>query len=100
MGLLFGMPGGINSETEDVFVAIQTWAGKVDGLGRWVDVAPSATNFSCRTGSWQVRVGDIQIQQYSVLQDLMLYRLSLFHTTTTGIGNQLFVNLPEGWACR
>jgi len=85
---------------EDVLAAIQVWAGKVDGLGKWIDVAHSNGFYSSSAGSWTVGVRDQRVFQYSVLQDLMLLRVHIVDSTTASMGNQLFVQMPDGWRCR
>ena len=106
MGLLLGFDRqGIDprvaDELDQILASIQTWAGKSEGLGKWTDVPYSAVLFGQSAGVWTVEPGDMQLYQYTIVQDMMFVRLILFHTTTSAaIGPSLYVSLPDGWRCR
>ena len=87
-------------ELNDLIASLQAWVGRQEGLGRWTDVPHSTSLFGSSAGTWTVSPGAMQVFQYTVVQDLMLLRVVLGGTTTSSMGNQLFVRLPDGWRCR
>lgn len=83
----FGIPPKIAEVFDTLLAAVQTWAGKIDGFGKWVDVPYDAKYFSSSAGTWTVERGDVMAFQYTVLQDLMLLRIDLTDTSTSSVTN-------------
>jgi hypothetical protein len=95
-----GLPPAIDAAFDEVIAPLQTWAGKVDGFGRWIDVPYSQEFFSASAGTWTVDAGDWRHFSYTVIGDVMLLRAHLQDTTTASVTNQLFLRLPPGFQCR
>lgn len=95
-----GLTPMVSRAFEDVIASLQTWAGSVSAFGRWIDVAYDTKYFGSSAGTWTVQRGDVKVFQYTVLQDLMILRVSLGNTTTSGVTNQLFLTLPDGYKAR
>jgi hypothetical protein len=101
--LRFGMPEGITDEMEMTLAAIQTWAGKLEGAGRWTDVQatteePLASYFSSSAGTWTVGAGVVQAFRYAIVQEMLFFRVIVSGSSTSaGMGNDLRVRLPGGF---
>jgi hypothetical protein len=47
-----------------------------------------------------VQSGDVQINQYALINDVMQWRMVIAAATTASMGSQLFLRLPDGFRCR
>ena len=103
MSLLLGLefeeqlPPIVRDELEQVIAAVQAWAGKIDGTGRWTDVPYAAGNFSAVNGTWTVDAGDQSIYQYWLSGDIMHLAFGLSMTTITNVTGGLRILLPAGY---
>lgn len=94
-----GIPAKIASALDDIIVALQTWAGKIDGAGQWRDIPYDQANFYTKTGgAWTIQLGDLRQHRYSVTNNTMLLSFSIVGSSTgASMSNELFVRLPSGY---
>lgn len=102
MGLILpspiGLPPAIDAAFDEVIAPLQTWAGKVDGFGKFLDVPYDVTNFSTDSGTWTVTAGDQLMFKFAIVGDMMHVAFNFVDTTLSGVGNELRLRIPDGWA--
>jgi hypothetical protein len=83
---------------DQALAAIQTWAGKQEGAGKWVDVAYDSTLYGQNDGVWTVEVRDQKRYRYSVVGDTLHVQVYLVGTATdANVDEELHVYLPPGF---
>ena len=93
-----GLDPKIVNALDELIVAIQTWAGKQDGAGKWVDVPYDSSFYRATAGTWTVQQGDQRVFRYTVLQDVMILRIALIGTATdANVTNDLRVLIPGNY---
>jgi hypothetical protein len=109
MSLLFGMPDGLSHDVESAFAAIQTWAGKQDGNGKWTDVVIDGNGLSAYlhvdgTGNtWTLGPASSHAGTslaYALSGDTMTYGFSIVGTALTVVTaiNAVSLLIPDGYA--
>lgn len=93
-----GLDLKVAAQLDQVLASIQTWAGKQDGAGRFVDVPFNAGFFRSSVGAWTVDAGDYRIFKYAVQQELMDLRVAIIGSTTdAAVTNDLRILIPGGY---
>jgi hypothetical protein len=108
MSLLFGMPEGIPDDVEGALAAIQTWAGKVDGFGKWIDVVVDGHGLagylrvSGNGNSWALGPAFSHAGTsiaYSLMGDSMVLGVGIIGTALTVASaiNAISLLIPDGY---
>lgn len=99
-GLLFGMPEGISDDLQQTIAAIQTWAGKADGMGKWTHVVVDNSFLSVLGAGNSWTLGNLTNQySYTIIGNTMIlswYFTAAQLTIATGVGD-LFLLIPDGY---
>lgn len=100
MPLLFGSPSGLSDEMESFVAAVQTWAGKTDGFGKWTHVPIDNTYLSITGAGNSFTLGNLTNQYaYTIIGNTMIlswYFTGAHLTITLGVGD-LFLFIPDGY---
>lgn len=96
-------PAGLDPKVVNVFdeliAALQTWAGKFESYGRWIDVPYEAAIYRAVTGAWTVNQGNHRRFRYAMFGPETMALEVVVATTTTGagMGNDFRIRLPTGY---
>jgi hypothetical protein len=98
-----GLPPAVENAFDEVLPPLQTWAGKVDGIGKWVDATIDSTilRVDYAGNSWSIGSMNLPTASYcyTIVGSTMVLSLFLFNTALT-IGtavNSLYVRIPDGY---
>ncbi len=100
MPLNFGMPDGISDDLQQAIAAIQTWAGKADGFGKWTHVNIDNSYLSVLGAGNAWTLGNLTNQySYTIIGNTMFlswYFTASQLTIATGVGD-IFLVIPDGY---
>lgn len=91
------LPGPIQKTLRQFAASIQAWAGRVEGVGKWVGVPYSTSHFSSDVGGWTCPEGGYALYGYRIVGDSMQVAFRFLRTTITGTPAQLWLRLPNGY---
>ncbi len=100
LGLQFAeqLPPIVGDELEQLTAAIQAWAGKLDGAGKWVSIAYASSLFWPDAGTWTPRAQDVRLLQYSVVGNRMVVAFHIEGAAASGTVTKLNIRVPTpGW---
>lgn len=95
-------PSGLDPVTQnrldDIITALQTWAGQIEGFGKWVNVPYDAGNYGANLGIWTVEQADYVSYRYTVIGSTMIMEVTVVSSSTdANIDSGLTVRLPVGY---
>jgi hypothetical protein len=97
-----GLPPAVENAFDEVLPPLQTWAGKVDGIGKWVDatIDSSILRVDGAGNSWAIGAMNLPTASYcyTIVGDTMILSLFLFNTALTiaAAQNSIYVRIPNG----
>jgi hypothetical protein len=97
-----GLPPAVENAFDEVLPPLQTWAGKVDAVGKWIDATIESTILRVDdTGnSWAMGSMNVPTASYcyTLIGNTMIVSLYLFNTalTITTAVNSIYVRIPDG----
>lgn len=106
MGLTFGMPHGIGDDLESALAAIQTWAGKQEGNGKWIDAVKDGAGLAGYLrvdglgNSWTAGGSGQSLSiAYTLIGSTMTLSFFLSNTTLTIASGttQILILIPDGY---
>ncbi len=97
-----------HTDPEAAFAALQTWTGKLDGLGKWVDVVKDGAGLAGYLrvdgsgNSWALGPASSHAGTsiaYTLVGDTMIYSFYLLNTALTiaTATNLIYLRLPAGF---
>ena len=93
------LPPAVAQAFDDLTAALQTWAGKAESYGRWIDVPYTTGLFWANSNRWTVSANDFITYRYTLLsENVMVVQISLRGTNiSVAPPDELYVRMPPGF---